>query len=125
MIQAWTGHSEAFAMELRAGPVASSQRTRSLSATSYCAAACRWMPLLDRGSNATPTSLLSCGRSRRSTTGDIFLIASNSGVNGSVVGMALLAKEKGHDVIAVTSLQHTARAAKAVPAVGGSQRSPT
>jgi uncharacterized phosphosugar-binding protein len=41
--------------------------------------------------------------------GDIFVIASNSGVNGSVVGMALLAKEKGHDVIAVTSLQHTAK----------------
>jgi uncharacterized phosphosugar-binding protein len=41
--------------------------------------------------------------------GDVFLIASNSGVNGSVVGMALLAKEKGHDVIGMTSLQHTAQ----------------
>ena len=41
--------------------------------------------------------------------GDVFVIASNSGVNGSVVGMALSAKERGHDVIAVTSLQHTAR----------------
>ena len=41
--------------------------------------------------------------------GDVFVIASNSGVNGSVVGMALLAKEKGHDVIGVTSLQHTAQ----------------
>ena len=41
--------------------------------------------------------------------GDAFVIASNSGVNGSVVGMALLAKEKGHDVIAVTSLDHTAQ----------------
>src|SRR5215211_3457751 len=40
---------------------------------------------------------------------DVFLIASNSGVNGSVVGMALLAKERGHDVIGVTSLQHTAQ----------------
>jgi uncharacterized phosphosugar-binding protein len=39
--------------------------------------------------------------------GDVFLIASNSGVNGSIVGLALLAKEKGHQVIAVTSLQHT------------------
>jgi uncharacterized phosphosugar-binding protein len=41
--------------------------------------------------------------------GDVFVIASNSGVNGSVVGLALSAKERGHDVIAVTSLQHTAR----------------
>ena len=38
---------------------------------------------------------------------DVFLIASNSGVNGSIVGMALKAKETGHKVIAVTSLQHT------------------
>ena len=38
---------------------------------------------------------------------DIFLIASNSGVNGSIVGMALQAKEHGHQVIAVTSLAHT------------------
>jgi uncharacterized phosphosugar-binding protein len=40
---------------------------------------------------------------------DVFVIASNSGVNGSVVGMALLAKDEGHTVIAVTSLEHTAQ----------------
>ena len=39
--------------------------------------------------------------------GDVFVIASNSGVNGSIVGMALLAKQHGHPVIAVTSLEHT------------------
>src|SRR6478609_5498042 len=39
---------------------------------------------------------------------DAFVIASNSGVNGSIVGMALAAKAHGHPVIAVTSLQHTA-----------------
>ena len=33
--------------------------------------------------------------------------ASNSGVNGSVVGLALAAKARGHQVIAVTSLEHT------------------
>ena len=38
---------------------------------------------------------------------DIFIIASNSGVNGSIVGMALAAKARGHKVIAVTSLEHT------------------
>src|SRR5690606_7412807 len=38
---------------------------------------------------------------------DVFLIASNSGVNSSIVGMALAAKERGHQVIAVTSLEHT------------------
>jgi uncharacterized phosphosugar-binding protein len=38
---------------------------------------------------------------------DVFVIASNSGVNGSIVGVALRAKEAGHPVIAVTSLEHT------------------
>lgn len=38
---------------------------------------------------------------------DVFLIASNSGVNGSIVGLALRAKADGHPVIAVTSLEHT------------------
>jgi uncharacterized phosphosugar-binding protein len=38
---------------------------------------------------------------------DVFLIASNSGVNGSIVGFALAVKERGHKLIAVTSLEHT------------------
>lgn len=38
---------------------------------------------------------------------DVFLIASNSGANGSVVGVALRAKQEGHPVIAVTSLEHS------------------
>ena len=37
----------------------------------------------------------------------MFIIASNSGVNGSIVEMALQAKQRGHGVIAVTSLEHT------------------
>ncbi len=37
----------------------------------------------------------------------MFVIASNSGVNGSIVEMALRAKERDHGVIAVTSLEHT------------------
>jgi uncharacterized phosphosugar-binding protein len=37
------------------------------------------------------------------------VIASNSGINGSVVEMALLVKERGHPLIAITSLRHTAR----------------
>jgi uncharacterized phosphosugar-binding protein len=38
---------------------------------------------------------------------DIFIIASNSGVNGSILGVALAAKARGHKLIAVTSLDHT------------------
>ena len=38
---------------------------------------------------------------------DIFIIISNSGINGVVIDLALYAKEKGHKVIVVTSWQHT------------------
>ncbi|GAB4052074.1 sugar isomerase domain-containing protein [Catellatospora paridis] len=40
---------------------------------------------------------------------DVFMLASNSGINGVVVELALLIKERGHGLIAVTSLDHTAR----------------
>src|SRR6185312_11002378 len=40
---------------------------------------------------------------------DVFLIASNSGGNGSIVEFARLVKGKGHPLIAVTSLAHTTR----------------
>ena len=38
---------------------------------------------------------------------DIFIIISNSGINGVVIDMAIQAKEKGHQLIVVTSWQHT------------------
>jgi uncharacterized phosphosugar-binding protein len=38
---------------------------------------------------------------------DVFLIASNSGGNGSVVELARLVKERGHRLIALTSMAHT------------------
>jgi uncharacterized phosphosugar-binding protein len=40
---------------------------------------------------------------------DVFVIASSSGVNGSVVEMARIVKEHGHPLIAITSLPHTNR----------------
>jgi uncharacterized phosphosugar-binding protein len=104
-----TGHSEAFAMEIagRAGGLIPTNKI-----------ALRDVVL--RGS--LPVDSLAGSRLERNPDiiaelweispihpGDVFLIASNSGVNGSVVGMALMAKESGHDVIAVTSLEHTAR----------------
>lgn len=39
---------------------------------------------------------------------DAFVIASNSGINGAVVEMALLVKERGHALIAITSGRHSA-----------------
>ena len=40
---------------------------------------------------------------------DIFLICSNSGGNGSTVELARLVKERGHRLIAVTSMEHTTK----------------
>lgn len=47
---------------------------------------------------------------------DLFVIVSNSGVNNSVVDMALHVKEAGHRLVALTSLTHT----RAVPALHAS-----
>ena len=110
VIQAFgTGHSEAFAMEI-AG------RAGGLIPTNKIAL----RDLVLQGS--LPVDTLSGSSLERNSDiiaelweislihpGDVFTIASNSGVNGSVVGLAQLAKEEGHDVIAVTSLQHTAQ----------------
>ncbi|GAA3125502.1 sugar isomerase domain-containing protein [Planomonospora alba] len=38
---------------------------------------------------------------------DLFVVISSSGVNGVVVELATLVKERGHDLIAITSLQHS------------------
>ena len=40
---------------------------------------------------------------------DVFVVASQSGINGCVVEMALLVKQRGHHLIAITSAEHTAR----------------
>ncbi|RIQ16271.1 sugar isomerase domain-containing protein [Jiangella rhizosphaerae] len=42
---------------------------------------------------------------------DVFLIVSNSGLNAAVVEMAQLARERGHGLVAITSLAHTRSAA--------------
>jgi len=38
---------------------------------------------------------------------DIFIVISNSGINGIVVDIAALAKQNGHKVIIITSMKHT------------------
>jgi uncharacterized phosphosugar-binding protein len=40
---------------------------------------------------------------------DVFVIASNSGVNGAVVELASLVRQRGHKLIAITSMEHTKR----------------
>ena len=40
---------------------------------------------------------------------DVFVMASNSGGNGSVVELARLVKERGHSLVAITSMAHSSR----------------
>ncbi|MFI5696204.1 sugar isomerase domain-containing protein [Kribbella sp. NPDC051586] len=108
VIQAFgSGHSEALAMEIagRAGGLIASNRI-----------ALRDLVLL----GGEPPELLRSAELERdpkysrklyelsaARPGDLFVIASNSGVNGSIVELASVAKEMGHPLIAITSMQHT------------------
>jgi uncharacterized phosphosugar-binding protein len=40
---------------------------------------------------------------------DVFVLVSSSGVNGTVVELAMLVKERGHPLIAITSVAHSTR----------------
>jgi uncharacterized phosphosugar-binding protein len=108
VIQAFgSGHSEALAMEIagRAGGLIATNRI-----------ALRDLVLL----GGEPPELLRSAELERdpqysrklyelsaAQPGDVFVIASNSGVNGSIVELASVVKEQGHPLIAITSLQHT------------------
>jgi uncharacterized phosphosugar-binding protein len=112
VIQAFgTGHSEAFAMEIagRAGGLIPTNKItlRDLVLRGKLPATA----LSGSGLERNPDIVAELWKISPIHPGDVLIIASNSGVNGSVVGMALLAKEQGHGLIAVTSLQHTARVA--------------
>jgi uncharacterized phosphosugar-binding protein len=108
VVQAFgTGHSEAFAMEIagRAGGLIATNRIqlRTLVLRGGRDFSVLAGPQLEQDATVVE-DLLALTNLQPS---DIFIIASNSGVNGSIVGMALAAKARGHKVIAVTSLEHT------------------
>lgn len=110
VIQAFgTGHSEAFAMEI-AGRAGGLIPTNKIALRDLVLRGGRPLEALG-GSALERDPAVAEDLWNLSVIGprDVFVIASNSGVNGSVVGLALLAKEKGCGVIAVTSLQHTMR----------------
>ena len=107
VIQAFgTGHSEAFAMEI-AGRAGGLIPTNKIALRDVVVRGTR--PLDSGGSSLErdPSVVDELWDLSPVHSGDVFIIASNSGVNGSVVGLALLAKEHGHPLIAVTSLEHT------------------
>ncbi len=110
VVQAFgTGHSEAFAMEIagRAGGLIAANRIplRALVLRGGREMSILGGAALERDPNVAE-DLLSLFNIQKN---DIFIIASNSGVNGSIVGLALAAKARGHKVIAVTSFDHTSK----------------
>lgn len=110
VIQAFgTGHSEAFAMEIagRAGGLIPTKKIalRDVVLRGSVDISALGGSSLERNPEiaAELFSIADAGPN------DVFVIASNSGVNGSIVGLALEAKQHGHPVVAVTSLDHTMR----------------
>lgn len=109
IIQAFgTGHSEAFAMEI-AGRAGGLIPTNRIALRDIVLHGERTADVLTGSLEREPWVVDELMAVSPVTENDVFVIASNSGVNGSIVGVALWAKEHGHAVIAVTSLEHTAR----------------
>jgi uncharacterized phosphosugar-binding protein len=110
VVQAFgTGHSEAFAMEIagRAGGLIATNRIalRTLVLRGDRDVSELGGAEFERDPNVGENLLALFDVQPH----DVFMIASNSGVNGSILGVALAAKSRGHKVIAVTSLEHTNR----------------
>ncbi|MGX1932493.1 sugar isomerase domain-containing protein [Microbacterium resistens] len=109
VIQAFgTGHSEAFAMEM-AGRAGGLIPTNRIALRDIVLHGERTVDVLTGALEREPWVVDELMAVSPVGAHDAFVIASNSGVNGSIVGVALWAKEHGHPVIAVTSLEHTAR----------------
>ncbi len=102
-----SGHSEALAMELagRAGGLVPTNRIALRDVVIYGGDS---PDVLGKGIlERDPTIAARLYDLTAPSPQDVFVIASNSGVNGSIVEMASIARSHGHPVIAITSLAHT------------------
>ena len=110
VIQAFgTGHSEAFAMEI-AGRAGGLIPTKKIALRDVVLRGSLDVSALGGSSlERNPAIADELYTIAEAGPHDVFVIASNSGVNGSIVGLALVAQQHGHPVIAVTSLDHTLR----------------
>ncbi|SCF45270.1 sugar isomerase domain-containing protein [Micromonospora mirobrigensis] len=103
-----TGHSEALAMEIagRAGGLVPTNRIALRDLVLYGGEPAGILgPKLERDP-AVAHRLYELAPVRPS---DVFVLASNSGVNGAMVEFAALVKERGHRLVAITSVAHSAR----------------
>jgi uncharacterized phosphosugar-binding protein len=102
-----TGHSEALAMELsgRAGGLIPTNKLALRDAVLLGDLPVE--ALADPKAERNPELARHVWELAPVKPGDIVLIASQSGGNGSTVEMALIAKQSGHKIIALTSLAHS------------------
>jgi uncharacterized phosphosugar-binding protein len=102
-----TGHSRIFALELaaRAGGLASVGMLSVKDLVMFGGVAPG--EILDPTYEREPGLASRIYELARPQAADLFVIASNSGINAAVVEMAALVKERGHRLVAVTSLDHT------------------
>ncbi|BCB84387.1 sugar isomerase domain-containing protein [Phytohabitans suffuscus] len=107
VVQAFgSGHSEAFAMEIagRAGGLVPTNRIALRDLVLFGGEPPTLLgPMLERD----PSVAHRLYDLAPVEPADIFVLASNSGVNGSIVEFATLVKERGHGLVAVTSLAHS------------------
>lgn len=116
IVQAFgSGHSEAVALEIsgRAGGLVPATRIemRDLVMRGGADPALLLDPELERD----PTVARRLYELAAPHPADVFVIASNSGVNGVIVELAALVKERGHQLIAMTSAEHSGRVASRHP----------
>lgn len=110
VVQAFgSGHSEALAMEIagRAGGLVPSNRLALRDLVIHGGEPIAL--LLDNKLERDPSTARRIYELAAVQPEDVFVIASNSGINGSVVELALLVKEKGHALVAITSAGQSAR----------------
>lgn len=110
VVQAFgTGHSQATAMEIagRAGGLIPTNRIALFDLVTYGGE--DPVSLIDPTTERDPSLAQRLYDNTPVEPSDVFVIASNSGINGSIVGMAQVAKKNGHPVVAITSLEHSAQ----------------
>ncbi|MFC7545361.1 sugar isomerase domain-containing protein [Plantactinospora sp. GCM10030261] len=101
-----TGHSEALSMEIagRAGGLVPTNRIAMRDLVLYGGEPASVLGATLERDHTVARRLLDLAPVREP---DLFVIASNSGVNGTIVEFATLVKDRGHPLIAFTSLAHS------------------
>ncbi|MFY1672611.1 sugar isomerase domain-containing protein [Plantactinospora sp. WMMB334] len=115
VVQAFgTGHSEALAMEI-AGRAGGLVPTNRIALRDLVLRGGEPADILGPTLERDPTVARRLYEVTPIDSRDVFVIASNSGVNGTIVEFASLVKERGHGLIAITSREHSAGVASRHP----------